>query len=366
VLGKFSTYYDDANIYGIFEADPGAVLVRTSLGIFEEEENIPIDRDGKVVAQRLPLQTRPVPPAMRVRHRVFMDSVNDYLGHYRALPRAILEGADGHRYERWAGTRIPRPINDTIARELVMQVNDGCTPRVVVLTDRALLDNGGWQANRGFVDPLWWLPEQPRYQSPATLPRQRGLVLFDRGRHSPCWADGSCGDSALSQLRTLMLSMTGVPVAELFSSPGSLTAIPPEFGLLFLWLPREGFTVEEINVLKLFVAEGGRVVYVSEESGYYDAAGRATLDQFLADMGSTARSLVGAYDCGGYRDLPMREEVPHRMTAWMSTHQVQCTGALTTGFLDFNYFHDAAHRVVTGASVAVDTVPIVAHAPLGS
>ena len=79
-------------------------------------------------------------------------------------------------------------------------------------------------------------------------------------------------------------------------------------------------------------------------------------------MGSTVRSRIGASDCGGYHDLSLREAVIHRLTSWSPGVRVQCTGALTTGFLDFNLFHDATGKVVTGASVVVDTLPITAHA----
>jgi hypothetical protein len=256
-------------------------------------------------------------------------------------------------------------MTDTVAREVVVTVQSTCLPHVVVLTDRNMFDNGGFPGNAELADQLWWKLEQPRYMGPPWLPRYRGRVMFDRGRNSPCWQDGSCSDTALSALRGQYDAVLGIPVLDIYSTTGSLISIPADVGLLLLWLPREVFTVDEINALKQFVAEGGRIVYLSEEAGYAGATGRATLDQFLADMGSAARSGDGAFDCGEYRALRKTEFPLHRLSEWPPTVRVRCTGALTTGFLDFNLFHDASHRVVTGASVAVDTAPIVAHAPLG-
>jgi hypothetical protein len=361
-VGTFYTWYDDANVYGAFQAEPGVTIPRTSLGLYAEDQEIPTNPDGSVAIKRLSLQSRNAPPVAQLRQRMVMDTVEEMLGHYRAEPHAVLQLSDGTLFELWAGQRIPRPFPDSIARQIVVTVQSTCLPRVIVLSDRNMLDNGGFQGNDEFADQLFWKHEQPRFMFPPPLPRHRGQVMFDRGRNSPCWQDGSCSDTAIAALRTMYSSGIGIPVSDIFSTQGSLTSIPPEFGLLFLWLPREIYTVEEINTLKQYVAEGGRIVYIAEESGYYDAAGRATLDHFLADMGSAARTQVGAFDCGGYRDLPKMEYPLHRLTEWPPTVRVRCTGALTTGFLDFNLFHDATNKVVTGASVAVDTLPIVAHA----
>ncbi len=366
-VGTVYTYFDDYNVYGAFQSEPGVTLSQTSLGLYEMQSEIPTNSSGLVAWNRLPFQSLKVPPGTWVRQHAIMDSVNDYLGQYRAVPRAVLQLPTGTKFELWAGTVLGW---DPIAREVVDRMQGRCLPRVVVLNDRNMLDNGGLSGNTPFADLLLWFVEQPRSMGQISLPRQMGQqpvfgVMFDRGRNSPCWQDGSCGDTALTALRTQYTSVPGqepgVEVSDIFSTPGSLTSFPPEVGLLFLWLPRQIYTMDEINALKQYVTEGGRIVFMGEESGYYDGAGKATLDQFLADMGSGARVKVGAFDCGGYRDLSLREEVIHRLTSWSPGVRVQCTGALTTGFLDFNLFHDATGKVVTGASVAVDTLPIVAH-----
>lgn len=365
-LGLFSTYWDDYNVYGEFHSlVPGVSIRRTSLGIYEQQAEIPIAPDGTVLFERLNLQSHNVPPVARLRQWRVMDDVNDMLGVYRALPRAVLQEPDGGRQALWAGGRILWE-GDSIARQLVVNMRSTCAPRVTVLADLSMLVNGGLPGNTSFADLLLWMREQPRSKGSASLPRHWGAqptfgVMLDRGRASPCWLDGSCTDTALTGLRTLYTG-TGATVSDIFSSPGSLLSFPPDVGLLLLVLPRQDYTVDEINALKQFVAEGGRIVLVTEESGYYDETGRETMNRFLADMGSEARVRRGALDCGGYQDLPLTGWPLHRLTAWSESARVNCTGALITGFLDFKLFRDASGREVTGASITVSTTPIAAHA----
>lgn len=119
--------------------------------------------------------------------------------------------------------------------------------------------------------------------------------------------------------------------------------------------------MEEINAFKSYLAEGGRIIYVADRAEYYGTSGRAALDQFLADMGSGAQSMDGGFDCGGYRDVPLGGLAPHRLTDGVTSIRVRCTGALATDPRDFILFRNTDGTKVTGASVAVTTLPLAAH-----
>ncbi len=366
LAGSVTTYWDDYSLYGVFQAAPGFRFVRTTFGVLEWIDipyGIPFGPNGKVDFERFILQSRHDPPVEVVTHRVPMDLINDMLMVYSILPRAVMRHANNTLPPMWAGEQIPWPYDpewqsDSAARYATITMDSPCLPRVTVLTDLNMFDNDGLSNNAMLPWNLLWafedLPARNTYPG-------AGTVLFDRGRESPCWRDGSCGDAALSSLRTLYTNIVGVGPSDIFSRSGTLTSIPAGVKLFFLWLPREVFTVAEINTLKQYVAAGGRVVFVTDRPDYYGAAGRRTLDQFLADMGSGAAAAPGTFECGGYHDIPLGTLPPHRLTERISSVRVRCTGAITTGQRDFILFRDASGEHVTGASVSVSTAPITEH-----
>ncbi len=375
MAGWVATYWDDYSIYGAFRAAPGFRFVRTTFGVIEWINipyGIPFGPNGKVDFERFILQSRNDPPAEVVTHRVPMDLINEELMVYAILPRAAMRREGRTLPPMWAGGEIPWPDDprwqsDTAARYAAIYMFPDCRPRVTVLTDLNMFDNGGLPGNMLLAGQLIWTVEEPwskRWDYPQFDPS--GAALFDRGRESPCWRDGACGDSALSGLRTLYTGLVGGGLSDIFSRSGTLTSIPAGAKLLFLWLPREVFTVAEINTLKQFIATGGRIVFVADRPDYYGTAGRRTLDQFLADMGSGARAAPGTFDCGDYHDVPLGALPLHRLTDRVSSVRVRCTGAITTALRDFILFRDASGEHVTGASVSVSTTPIVEHKKTGT
>ncbi len=368
--GWVTTYWDDYSLYGVFEAAPGYRFVRTTFGVIEwmgDVGNIPIASNGRVDFERFILQSRNDPPAAVVSHRVPMDLINEELMEYAIFPRAVLQREGQTLPPLWAGEPIPWDESmDTVARFSPIYMIPNCRPRVTVLADLNMLDNDGLPGNMVLAGQFLWAIDEPwskRWDAPR--PDPSGGVLFDRGRESPCLRDGACGDRALGGLRSLYASIAAGGISDIYSKAGTLTTIPAGIRLLYLWLPRQVFTVAEINTLKQFLANGGRIVFIADRPDYYGAAGTRTLNQFLADMGSTAASAPGAFDCGGYRDLPLGDLAPHRVTQGASSVRVRCTGALTVGLRDFILFRDAAGQHVTGASVSVNTVPITVHQPAG-
>lgn len=369
--GWVTTYWDDYSLYGVFEAAPGYRFLRTTFGVMEwmgDVYQIPIAPNGRVDFERFILQSRNDPPAAVVTHRVPMDLINEELMVYAIFPRAVLLHDGRILRPLWAGEPIPWPDEtlDTVARFSPTYMIPNCRPRVTVLADLNMFDNDGLAGNTLFASQLLWAIDEPwskRWDSPR--PDPSGGVLFDRGREAPCLRDGTCGDSALRSLRSLYASIAVGGISDIYSKAGTMTSIPSGVRLLYLWLPREVFTIAEINTLKQFLAQGGRIVFIADRPDYSGVAGLRTLNQFLADMGSTAAGAPGAFDCGGYHDVPLGDLPPHRVTQGVSSVRVRCSGALTVGLRDFILFRDATGQHVTGASVSVNTVPITVHQPAG-
>jgi len=149
-------------------------------------------------------------------------------------------------------------------------------------------------------------------------------VLFDRGRNSTCAGTGECSDASLSTFRSVIQGQ-GFTIEELNSTQGSITALASEAKVIFLWNPRQTFTNAEINVFKKFASEGGRVVFVGEWQGYYDAI---TLENdFLSKMGAVMTNTGQAVDCG-YKTLPQASLRPHQITQGMTDVTIACSSVL--------------------------------------
>ncbi|WP_337845404.1 ABC transporter [Thermus sp.] len=186
-------------------------------------------------------------------------------------------------------------------------------------------------------------------------PRGSGTkILFDRGRGSVCGGTGECGDGNLSMFRSVLQS-EGFTIEELNSTQGSITPLPAEVKVIFLWNPRETFTPQEVNALKAFADEGGRVVFIGEWQGYYDAI---TLENdFLAKMGAVMTNTGQAVDCG-YNTLPQASLRPHQITQGMTDITIACSSVLIPGPNDYPLYYDHTNTKVLSAVATIDTTPI--------
>ncbi len=189
-------------------------------------------------------------------------------------------------------------------------------------------------------------------------PRGTGTkVLFDRGRDSVCGGTGECNDSNLSTMRSIIAG-EGFAIEELGSTAGSITALPADVKVIFLWNPRETFTNGEIHVFKQFASEGGRVVFIGEWQGYYDAI---TLENdFLSKMGAVMTNTGQAVDCG-YNTLPQASLRPHQITQGMTDVTIACSSVLVPGPNDYPLYYDSTNTKVLSAVATIDTTPL----PLG-
>lgn len=190
-----------------------------------------------------------------------------------------------------------------------------------------------------------------------THPGPRGTgtkVLFDRGRNSVCGGTGECSDGELSTMRSVIQG-EGFTIQELNSTQGSITSLPGDVKVIFLWNPTETFTNGEINVLKQFASEGGRVVFIGEWQGYYDAI---TLENdFLGKMGAVMTNTGQAVDCG-YNTLPQASLRPHQITQGMTNVTIACSSVLVPGPNDYPLYYDSTNTKVLSAVATIDITPL--------
>ncbi|WP_373495909.1 Ig-like domain-containing protein [Aquiflexum sp.] len=191
-------------------------------------------------------------------------------------------------------------------------------------------------------------------------------VWFDCGRNAvggnsftPCTT--GTGNYTFIPFRNAITG-EGFAIESVFSSPGSLINIPSDVKILFLYMPTVAFTLGEINELKKFGEEGGRIVFVGEHSTFYGSTGIQVENQFLINMGAVMRNVGQAVDCldddGLHPILPASSLRPHPITRDMTNLTVACASVIELGPNDFPLFYNIANNLVLGGVAQIDTAPI--------
>jgi hypothetical protein len=185
-------------------------------------------------------------------------------------------------------------------------------------------------------------------------PRNNGnLVWWDFGKGSIC-VPFNC----LSFLNVMRQTIEdeGFTVTNIFSTPGSLVDIPIEVKTIFLWTPIQAYADTEINALKQFASEGGRIVFVGEHAGVY-GDGIPNQNDFLARMGAVMRNIGDAVDCG-YTTLPSESIREHQVTDGVNSLRIACASVIEPGPQDFVLFLDTTQTRVLAGVARIDTTPI--------
>ncbi|MCH7563218.1 MAG: Ig-like domain-containing protein [Gemmatimonadetes bacterium] len=219
---------------------------------------------------------------------------------------------------------------------------------VVVFNDVNSFDNTGMS----FADNVLMVQNLVNFTSSG--PRSSGTrVWLDHGRTSAC-ALLSCATFTTFQST---IEGQGMTFELIVSSSGTLTSFPADLKVIFLWLSRQTYTVAEINALKLFAAEGGRIVYVGEWDGFLGATGIAVENQFLSDMGAQMQNIGDAVDCGSV-DLPGTSLRAHQITTGMTAVRVGCASVIVLGPNDFALFFDSTNTKVLAGVAKIDVTPL--------
>ncbi|MGQ0650087.1 MAG: ABC transporter [Gemmatimonadaceae bacterium] len=187
-------------------------------------------------------------------------------------------------------------------------------------------------------------------------------VVWDRGRLARCGTAGNneCNNSNMGIARSTITG-AGFTMVDIFSSAGTLDDLLASQGAnwkeIWLWTPLEAFDVNEVNALKQFADEGGRVIFIGEWAGYYPPNGIALENQFLLDMGAVMTNTGGAVNCG-YNTLPAASLRAHQITTGLTNLTMACSSVLLPGPSDFPLYLDLGNTQVLSAVASIDVTPI--------
>jgi hypothetical protein len=180
------------------------------------------------------------------------------------------------------------------------------------------------------------------------------VVQMDRGHDSQCAAENFCNPVHISTM-TGVISGLGYTVQNIVSGAGGLTSFAPEVKVIFLWNPRQPYTVDEINAFKAFASEGGRVVFIGEHADYYTAI--AVENAFLLNLGAVMTNIGSALDCG-YNTLPASSLRAHQVTTGMTNVTIACASVIVPGPGDFPLYYDSTNTHLLAGVAKIDTMPI--------
>jgi YVTN family beta-propeller protein len=224
---------------------------------------------------------------------------------------------------------------------------------MVVFNDQNPFDSGG------MADANNRLMARNLVNFSGVGPRTSGSVVqWDCGRNSQ--TSSMCTSSTVMKSEIESLGLT---VTQVNSSSGSLTSIPANVKALFLWLPTVAFKPVEINTLKNFAENGGRIVFIGEYDGYYGTTGLSVENDLLLKMGAVMQNVGNALDCG-YNVLPGARLRTHQVTTGMTQVTVACASVITLGPNDFPLFYDSTNSNVLAGVAKIDVAPLPTVIPL--
>lgn len=182
------------------------------------------------------------------------------------------------------------------------------------------------------------------------------VVMMDRGRDAYCSEVGNseCVNSNWQEMRNV-IEAEGYSITDVYSTSGSITNIPTDVKVIFLVMPMVNYTISEINVLKEFAAQGGRIIFIGEHDGYY--LGISVENQFLINMGAVLTNTGGAVDCGT-TIIPSTSNRSHPIMQGIDELSIACASVIEPGPDDFPLFYDTTNTLVLAGVAKIDTAPI--------
>jgi uncharacterized protein YjdB len=223
---------------------------------------------------------------------------------------------------------------------------------VIVINDMNLMQDNYMTAgnHQFFKNVVGFTPVGPR--STATK------VMFYFGHQSQCYP-GSCGPSANGALRADMSTVGITQIVDDVSA--TITAVDPGVKVLYLMNPKSTFSKTEVNNLKAFAGEGGRIVFIGENPGYY-GSGIQIENQLLLDLGAQLTNSTGYASCSGADDQPAANIRTHQTTTGVTDLNVPCATEILLGPNDYAIVVGPQGTARPGPGVPL--VPVVAVAKI--
>ena len=185
-------------------------------------------------------------------------------------------------------------------------------------------------------------------------PRAGGTVVLVDGGHGPICGSAFCAgafNTFFAQVASLGFTMT-------IDISGDLSTIASNVKVLILYLPTVFYTVPEINAMKLFSAEGGRIIFMGEHANFY-GGGFPAQNDFLTKMGAQMTNVGDLIDCG-LHVLPLASLRAHQVTTGMTDVSMACSSQIILGPNDFALYYDSSNTNILSGVAKISTLPLPA------
>lgn len=180
-------------------------------------------------------------------------------------------------------------------------------------------------------------------------------VWIDRG-HDGYNCLNFCGDADLDIFQTAITAAGYTPVFK-YTNLGDLSTIPTSVKVLMLFMPQTPYDKTEINAMKKFASEGGRIVFIGEWDGFYGAAGIANQNDFLLKMGAVMTNVGNAVDCG-QKTIPATSLKTHQVTTGLTSLQMACSSVIQPGPQDYVFMYDTTGKLALAGAARINTTPL--------
>ncbi len=187
--------------------------------------------------------------------------------------------------------------------------------------------------------------------SGARAAANKTLLLADRGN-----SDYTLAGYNWTNFGALLVSL-GLPWRQT-ASHADVNPVASDVKLLIIHTPATYFSYSEINSLKQFAAEGGRILFIGENSAYY--SGQALETSFLHSMGASS-SFTVVPACAAWGEVvrsvanPLTSGYPATGTGGF--YQICSSYHTGHGATETPIMYDASNLVV-GTVVQVNTTPL--------
>jgi hypothetical protein len=174
-------------------------------------------------------------------------------------------------------------------------------------------------------------------------------VMFYNAADSRCAA--YCSTTGGMTALTAKLTQLGYTLTD---ESGSLASIPADVKVIFVWTPGGQVPISDVNGLKQFAGQGGRIVLVGEHEAFMGPEGIAAENQLIHDLGGQLTNEGGCLVNGDER---AHAEGTHQLVTGVAQIRMGCVSPMTPGPDDFVLFRAPTEEVV-GAVVKIDLTPI--------
>jgi hypothetical protein len=255
---------------------------------------------------------------------------------------------------------VPSPATFNVcARVTADPTNSDCSPMtispipsagedVVVYNDVNVLDDNA------MLNPNNILMLQNLLGFTASGPRASGTVVLVDGGHGSICGAAFCGAS----FSTFAAQTAGLGLTLTIDTSGDLSTIASNVKILVLWLPTVFYTVPEINAMKLFSSQGGRIIFIGEHANFY-GGGFPAQNDFLTKMGAQMTNVGDFIDCG-YNVQPAASLRAHQITTGMTNVTMGCSSQILLGANDFALYYDLSNTKVLSGVAKINTLPLPA------